>query len=414
MALKITEILKQNGLDAKGKPGDNGQQQQQQQQQQQESPAEKEAREKKEKELQMQQQQESPAEKEAREKKEKELQQQQQQQESPAEKEAREKKEKELQQQQQQQSQGEIDDATLIAALQKRGKKVTSLDEIDKPAPVQLTAEEEQQAAQQRQDNIRTFALKNKKVTSTDFDNYVRDTAIPMKDLAFNLFKTERLQELKDKKVPADQIPNDEALLTEFNETHFQYAAEDDPKRVRSEKLLKKTVDEYIETKYANILDLEEEYDNDQQTTVQRGNYEKVINEVVTGLGEEMEFEIVVDKDKDEKFPFKFKITPEVSKAITQSYLSDTSFNLFGKGSVNKELLQQAVKGNIIQREFSKILSEGALAYASTKLDEAAKGRRGIPPSRKEEGSEGGEKRVNKVVKSLLDNAENKKVLQTS
>ena len=399
---KIQELLKQNGMQPKGNPNPT------------ETPEEKLAREERER-----QQQggggaaETPEEKEAREKSEKEKQQQQQQggggaAETPEEKEAREKSEKEKQQQQ-----PVIDDAAVVAYLKSKGKKVESLDDIDKPAAVVLTPEEEQAAAQQRQDAIRQFALKNKKVTSTDFDNYARETSIPVIDLAFKLFKDERIAELTKAKTPADKIPDDKALLDEFNETHFQYAAEDDPKRVRSEKLLQQNVDQYLESKYAAILDLEEEYDGHQQTTQKRESYGKVIDKVVTGLGTEMDFEIIVDKEKNEKFPFKFKITPEVQTAIKKSYMNDASFSLFGQGNVNEELLQQAIRGNIIQREFSNIISEGALAYASTLIDDKAKGRRGIPPNRNEGGGEGGEKRVNKVVQAILNNPENKKIVNS-
>lgn len=400
MDLKVTELLKSNGLDAKGKGAEQGQN------------------------AGGQPPTETPEAKAAREEQERlsggnngngdtggsgdggNA-------ETPEAKEAREKLERE-QQQQQQPDNDDLEEAQVIAYLKKKGKKVETLDDIDRPAPPVLTEEQEREAAQQKQDAVRKFALTAKKATSTDFDNYARESSLPVNDLAFNLYKKDRLEQLKTAKTPADQIPDDKALLEEFNEAHFLYADEDDPKRVRQEKILKKQVDEYIETKYANILDLEEEYDNSIVTTQQRNSYNSVIDSVMTDLGTEMDFEIIIDKDKDEKFPFKFKITPEVQTAIKQIYQSDNSFQLFGKSNVNKELLMEAVKGNIIQRELPRLLSEGAIAYASSVLDDKAKGRRGIPPNRREEGSEGGEKKVNQVVKNLLDNAENKKILQTT
>lgn len=303
----------------------------------------------------------------------------------------------------------DIDDARIIKALEKRGRKVASLDEITKPADKELTPEEKEVAEQQRRDSIRQFALQSKKVTSTQFDNYVKETNIPKVELAFELFRKERLEELKAEKVPADQLPDIKALRDEFDDAHFQFAAQDDPKRVRQEKILDRLVDDYIADKYSNILDLDEEYSAHETEKVQRHSYSGVIDTVLSDLGPEMELEITNGK---EKFPFKFKITPEVTKIIRQSYLNDTSFKLFGQSNVNKELIASAVRGNILQHEFAKILSEGAVAYASKKVEEAAKGRRGIKPERENTGGEGGEKQVNKTVQGILNQPENKSVLQ--
>lgn len=419
MALKVTQLLKDNGIDAKGTgnqpPSETAEEKAAREKREKEASGgggetaeEKSAREKREKEA-AGGGGETADEKAAREKKEKEA--AGGGGETAEEKAAREKKEKEAAGGG---NQPVIDDAAVLEYLKKSGKNINSLDDIGKPASAELTDEEKREQAEQRRDAVRKFALTNKKATSTDFDNYVRETSIPKKELAFRLYKEERLTALKKANTPADQIPDDKALQEEFNEAHFQYAAEDDAKRLRSERLLEQSVDNYIQDKYANILDLEEEYDSHEQTTVRKQDYGKLIDSVVDGLGTEMSFEIIIDKDKGTKFPFTFKITPEVQKAMKATYMNDTSFNLFGQGNVNKELLEQAIRGNIIQREYQNIISEGAVAYASSLMDEKAKGRRGIPPVRKEEGNEGGEKTVNKVVKGILENAENKKVLQTT
>lgn len=307
----------------------------------------------------------------------------------------------------------DIPEEKLLAALAKKGHKFSSLADL-KPTEQQkpLTQEEQEAAALERQDNIRQYALRSKKVTSTQFDNYIKETSIPPVELAFSIYKEERLKELKDAKTAPEQIPDDKELRAEFDEAHFQYADENDPKKKRHDKILQKQVDSYIEEKYANILDLDEEFSAHEQTTIKRRDYEQTIEKVIAQVPDEMEFEIQGLNDKD-KFPFKFKITPDVKKALRLAYTNETSFSLFGQGNVKPELITEAIKGNIIQREFAKILSEGAVAYASQKLDAAAKGRRGIPPERKESGSEGGEKKVNKTIQGLLNQPENKQVLQT-
>lgn len=301
----------------------------------------------------------------------------------------------------------DLDETQLIAQLAKKGISVKALNELNKPevkTPEQIEAD-----AQQKRDEMRQFALRSKKVSSTEFDNYVKETNIPVKDLAFTLYKKERLDELKTAKVPADQLPDDKALRDEFDEAHFQYADENDPKRKNAEKLLNKTVNDYIDDKYSSIINLESEYDNHMQSTEKKGAYNSIVESVVGSIGDEMEFEIPINKGK---FPFKFKVTPDRIKAIKELYLSDASFGMFGQNA-NEEMLKAAVRGNIIQAEFDNILSEGAIAYYASKVEDIQKGRRGIKPDRDESGSGGGEKKVNKVVQGILQNKENQKVLNS-
>lgn len=308
----------------------------------------------------------------------------------------------------------DIPEEKLLAALAKKGHKFTSLEDLNKPAPaaVPLTEEEKRQQEQQRRDNIRQYALQSKKVTSTEFDNYVKDTSVPVVEMAFRLFKDERIAELRESNVPADQMPDDKSLRDEFDEAHFQYADESDPKRKRHEKLLHELVDNHIADKYSNILQLDEDYDNHQNTTVKRAAYGQMIDSVVSELGDTLSFNI--PDEKGNPTPFTYKITPDVSKAVKELYGNDASFSLFGQSNVNKEIIAQAIKGSVIQKEFDKILAEVAIAYASLKVDEISKGRRGIPPVRNESGSQGGEKKENKVIKSIINQAENQKILQTT
>jgi hypothetical protein len=303
----------------------------------------------------------------------------------------------------------DIDDAILLKHLEKRGLKFGAITDINKPAERELTEVEKRDAENARRDSVRAFALQSKKVTSTQLDNYAKDTNLSAVELAFNLFKKEKIEELTADKIPADKMPTDEEIRNEFNDIHYQYAEKTDPKRIHSEKLLQKVADEYINNTYANVLDLDEEYDNHQQTTQKRTVYATQVEQVINDLGTELDFQITNDK---EVFPFKFKITPEVQNAVRKSYLNDGTFSALGQGNVDKKLLDAAIRGNIIQTEFSRILSEGAVAYLSSKMDDIPKGRRGIKPERKETGSEGGEKTVNKVVSGILAKAENKQVLQ--
>ncbi len=299
----------------------------------------------------------------------------------------------------------DIPEDVLFAALEKRGFKGKSLEELTKPAARQLSPEEEATAQQERQDLMRQFALRNKLVTSTDFDNYVKETNLPKTDLAFLLYRKERLEELKGS---AEEVPTDEALRNEFDEIHHLYADENDPKRKRAEKLLNKTVDDYIDDKYSAIVSLEDTFSAHESEKEQRGVYNGVVKSVLSELGNTMEF---VVKDGKNEVPVKFNISPQLIAKIEKNYMADLSFQSFGKDKVSKDLLLQAIRGNVIASEFDQILTEAAVSYHAKMFEQIPKGRRGILPTR-ETGSDGGEKRENKVIKGILQRPENQKLIK--
>lgn len=300
----------------------------------------------------------------------------------------------------------DLDDAVLLAALKKKGHNIESLDDIKKPAKV-LTPEQEQVALQERQDAMRQFALKNKIATSTQFDNYIKETNIPPIDMAFLLYRQERLQELQGKDVKPEDLPNDVDLRAEFDEAHHQYADESDPKRIRAEKLLTKSVDDYINDKYENIVSLEDSYTAHETEKQLKTTYREVVKDVIGKLGTTLEF--IIEDGKD-KVPVKFNIPQQLLTKLEQNYLADVSFNAFGKNNVSNEVLLNAMKGNIIAENFNDILKEGALTYFNEMFEKIPKGRRGILPLR-ETGSEGGGKAENKTVKAILGQSENQKIL---
>jgi hypothetical protein len=299
----------------------------------------------------------------------------------------------------------DIPEDVLFAALQKRGFKGKSLEELTKPAARQLSPEEEAAAQQERQDSMRQFALRNKLVTSTDFDNYVKETNLPKTDLAFLLYRKERLEELKGS---TDEMPTDEALRNEFDEIHHLYADENDPKRKRAEKLLNKTVDDYIDDKYSAIVSLEDTFTAHESEKEQRGVYNGIVKTVLGELGNTMEF---VVKDGKTEVPVKFNISPQLIAKIEKNYMADLSFQSFGKDKVSKDLLLQAIRGNVIASEFDQIITEAAVAYHAVMFEQIPKGRRGIIPTR-ETGSDGGEKRENKIIKGILQRPENQKLIK--
>jgi hypothetical protein len=295
------------------------------------------------------------------------------------------------------------DDLVLRVLNKRKGTQYKSLDELNRPAENHQPSEEElRQQQAERQNNIRAWALQKKKVTSTDFDQYAQESSVPYVELAADLYKSERLAALKAAGVT--DLPTDEALQEEFDDLNFQFAKPDDPKRITAEKRLKNEVDGYLQDKYSNIYDLEDEFSAEEAVTTRRTAYDTTINQVFTEATSEfaeLTFEIAGDK-KDEKIPYKFKVSPELLNTVRAEYSSDGSFAMLGQGTVDAANIKAAVKNSLITKALNEIVSEVANAHANKVREDMAKGRRNIV-DRTDTGSEGGSVTTNPVIKKLLD-----------
>lgn len=295
----------------------------------------------------------------------------------------------------------EIDEATIIKALsEKHGITVASLSELKPSQQQNLTADELEELEQVRQNNIRAYALQTGKVTTTLLDKYIRESSLPTNELAFSIYKADRVAELKEAKTPDTEIPNDEALLLEFNELNFQMADPTDPKRKQAEKRMLKSVDDYLQTAYEPVYQLEDQYNQHQDAVQQRSVYNTQVAEVLTSIGDQLEFEVTDDKQKI-KYPV--KLNPEEIKAVETLYGTDEMFSsLAGKKGVTKEVLTEAVRNSLIGKHFNKILDSIATAHASAKVTALKLGRREIFTGTNT-GNDAPDKKTKAGVKQILD-----------
>jgi hypothetical protein len=296
------------------------------------------------------------------------------------------------------------DDLVLKVLNKRKGTQFKSLDELNKPAEnhQQPSEEELRQQQAERQNNVRAWALQNKKVTSTDFDQYAQESSVPYVELAFGLYKTERIEALKA--AGKTDFPDDKALKEEFDDLNFQFAKADDPKRVKAEARLQGEVENHLATKYEKIYSLEDEFSAQENTTNLRTNYNTTINQVFTEAATEfaeLTFEIAGEK-KDEKIPYKFKISPELLNTVRAEYQSDGSFSILGQGKPDAANIKAAVRNTLISKALNEIISEVANAHGNAVRDAIAKGRRNIVDRTENQGSEGG-KVSSPLVKKMLE-----------
>jgi hypothetical protein len=263
----------------------------------------------------------------------------------------------------------------VLAFLKKQGIEINSLEEIKKPAEQKpLTEEELRQQEEEKRNAIRAFGLQAGKVTSTELDNYVRESSLPVNAMAYAIFRQSRLDELKKEGVTDAELPTEEDLQAEFNDEYFQYADEKDPKRKRAENRMQREVDEYLKSKYKKVYSLEGEYEAHHSETNRRKEYNQVVEAALATIPDQLKVEI-----KGQSFTY--KVPDEVRQRLKELYLGDAQFNTLKSTGLTKEQLAEAMEKNIRAIELDNIIKEVAEAYGAALLDAQGRGRRAIPAS---------------------------------
>jgi len=297
----------------------------------------------------------------------------------------------------------------LIAELRKVGVEVNSLSDLKKPAAeVILTEAEKQEAEQKRRNEIRSFALQKGKVSTTQLDAYARESTMDSVELAFAVYKREKLAELAEENTPKDEMPSDRDMRAEFDELNFLYADETDSKRRKALKRLEKEADQYLQETYPSIYDMEDEFEEHVGLQNSRAVYNSNINEAFTAIGEEIPFEIKGDK-AGEVFNYKVKFKPEDVAIIRKMYEGDELFKVLGSANADKAVIVEAVKNSFLSKFLPKILQDVAGAHATAVKMAIQTGRRNIPITTFVDAGQAGDKKVTPGVKKMLQNSGVKK-----
>lgn len=275
----------------------------------------------------------------------------------------------------------DYDDAKVLAALKKKGININSIEELNKPAQQELTEEEKVKLAEERRKQMLVYGLQTGKIKGEgELKKYITDQSRSSREIAFELFKAERLAE--------DKNLTEEELNDEFADLNFEYLEEDDKKRIRASKQMDAVKQNYLQDKYGHIDALESEFDEYLQENTQKAQYGEKIKNIFAGLPQTISFDVKDPGDAKKIHSYNFNIPAESLKTLQELYQGNDYFLLFSKGGMKDEDLQATVINSVKQKQIANIISEVANAHATAMLADAAKGRRGIQPVR-EEGSEG-------------------------
>jgi len=270
----------------------------------------------------------------------------------------------------------DLPEEQLLLALEKKGIKVTNLEEL-KPKPaaeVQKTPEQLAQEKRERTNKARAFGLEQNLVTADLLDEYANTAQMTDEQIARAVYVTEQLQE--DSTLPENERRTQADIELEFDETYHRADNETSRRKKTADKHLTSIANAYRKAKYAKVLDLEDAYDNHVSTAAARTGYNQVVNEAAAAIPEKLPVEFKDGKGVVHKYTYTVPST--TIQKVKETYGNDVSFAALGKGAT-KETLLNAMTSFIKQTDLDAILLEIAESIASKQTFEAGKGRRAIP-----------------------------------
>jgi hypothetical protein len=306
-------------------------------------------------------------------------------------------------------SQPELTNEAVLNFLKKNGIEVGSISEITKKPTEEPSQVDKDKAAEAKRSSIRAFGLQNGKVTTTELDSYARDINTHPTDLAYDIFKKQRLAELKAEGVAEDKMPTDEALYKDFADYNYLEADEKDPKRVRREKELELYVDNYLKNTYKNIYGLESDYNEHETVQQARSSYNGHVAEAFKNIPTELSFSFPDVKDASGKtqLTYKVKPSPEVLRAIQESYNSDAMFSILQSKNVDDKFIAEAIQNELILKDLPRVIAEVANAHATAEVSKVARGRRNMMDSNDSGASDQGSANKNPALRKLLESNKN-------
>lgn len=159
----------------------------------------------------------------------------------------------------------ELDDEKILAYLKaKKGKEVTSLDELLNPKK-ELTPEEKEKAAEQREANKVAYGLSKGLFTNKQFESYITDSKNPIPLVLEAYIKD---QQEKDPALTETEIED------EFNERFGLNEEKDSRVYKTGQKLISNIASNLINQKYSSIVNLEKDYSSFEESQKKSEEYE--------------------------------------------------------------------------------------------------------------------------------------------
>lgn len=268
----------------------------------------------------------------------------------------------------------ELDDEKILAYLKaKKGKEITSLDELLNPKK-ELTPEEKEKEAEQREANKVAYGLSKGLFTNKQFENYITDAKNPT-PLVLEAYIKDQQKE--------DAALTEEEITLEFNE---KYGLEED-KNSRAyktgQKLISNIATNIINQKYPSIVNLERDFSSFEESEKKNIEYKNKFKSQAPIYQKDIEqvkkeiknVSIPVDKSDNYEIELDDKVIDEIIAQMSEDKFSKEQI----ENGWDKENIKQTAQTAAIIKSLPAILKK----YADKMILAQQGGVRGIKPAGK-------------------------------
>ena len=266
----------------------------------------------------------------------------------------------------------DLDDEKVIAYLNKKGKAVSSLEELLNPKR-ELTEQEKAELAEKRDAEKFAFGLSKGLFSKKQLEEFITDTKNP-KDLVYARY----YQDQKEK----DPDLTDDDIKEEFEEK-FSLNEEPDSRRFKvGQNLLNNIADNIISKKHSKILNLENEYSvYEQAQSKQKESENRILSQAPLYKKDVEQIRADIKKVSipiSDKEVFEVELDSEIVDGIISKMLdADYSAHQISKGW-DKESIKQVAKTTAIVESLPKIIKR----YSDEQVLKNQAGVRGVIPNK--------------------------------
>lgn len=261
---------------------------------------------------------------------------------------------------------GELDDAQLLALLDKRGIKVASLEDLKKQDP----APDPALLAEQREANELAFGLSKGLFNKKEYDQFVADTQDPQ-DFVYDEYYADAKKE--------DPTLSDEDIQAEFLHKYGLDAQPDTRQFKRGVKEIASLAKSMLKDKYGKIYSAKEAFTSAEQETVSTTVKAKKIAAALPAYTKDVE-EIFASL---KKIPVKFSDTESYEVELLDTELNKLKIDMLNpdfygpkiEAGYDKEVLKQIAFSGFVTKNFPVL----AMEIANQHLLKHAAGTHGVP-----------------------------------
>ncbi len=274
----------------------------------------------------------------------------------------------------------DISEEKIIAALQKKGLKIDSIQALaaaTQPAATKKEEEEDEEEDEVTEDAAHAYLLEQKLIDQDTIGKYKEESAKDKQELARLLHHQNRIAELKEAGTKEEDMPSEDELNREFEDLYYTFEDQTDPKYKHGQKMINRMVNEYLEDKYGVVIGAKETVKEEKTTQRMFNRFTKALDEVASEVGSK----ITISLEEDgQPFSYSYTVPTDVLEKVKAQYAVKESIDLFGKdGKIDKDSLKGVMQVALIGANFEQIVAEVAKSHTAAMLTKMGKGRRGIP-----------------------------------